>query len=169
MYGGIAGVVMIAGWWLSSILLTDPDEGFDFEKGAIIGYVAMLLALSLVFIGIKNYRDKQQAGFITFKNAFLTGLYIVLVASVIYVIGWMIYYPNFMPDFADQYAAHQIHQYEESGMSAEEIQLKKEEMKSYMELYENPLIMAGMTFMEIFPIGLLITLISALILKRRPE
>lgn len=168
IYGLIAGLVMTSSWWLFNLLFSSGEE-FDFNQGEIIGYAAMLLALTAVFIGVKNYRDKQLSGIINFKNAFLTGLYIVLVASVIYVVGWMIYYPNFMPDFMDKYAAAQISEMETSGMPAAEIDARKTEMKEWMELYENPVIMAGMTFMEVFPIGLVVALIAAWILKRKPR
>lgn len=167
VYGIIAGIIMIASWFLFNLLFN--SEGVvDFSQGAVIGYAAMVLALIAIFIGVKNYRDKQLNGAINFKQAFLTGLYIVLIASVIYVIGWMVYYPNFMPDFSDKYAEYQIQQFESSGLPAAEIEEKKVEMQQWMELYENPVIMAGMTFMEFFPIGLLGALISAFILKRKP-
>jgi hypothetical protein len=40
-------------------------------------------------------------------------------------------------------------------------------MKKYKELYANPLITAALTFTEPFPIGLVITLISAAVLRRK--
>jgi hypothetical protein len=36
-------------------------------------------------------------------------------------------------------------------------------------MYDNPLLNAAMTFVEPFPIGLVITLISAAVLRRKPQ
>ena len=127
----------------------------------------MLLGLSAVFVGIKQHRDKAMEGKISFGGAFKVGLNIVLVASAIYVIGWMIYYPIYMPDFYQQYYDSQLLSYEQSGMSTDELASKRQEIEEWVSMYENPLIMAGMTFMEIFPVGLVIALISALVLKRK--
>lgn len=167
-FGAIGALVMTTSWWLGQLLFPQQEgEPYDFSQGEFFGYAAMILALTAVFIGIKRHRDKELSGVISFKSAFVMGLYIVLVASVIYVVGWMIYYPNFMPDFADQYAEYQVMQYKEAGLSTDEIAQKQKEMREWMEMYENPVVMAGITFMEIFPIGLIVAIISALILKRK--
>ncbi len=167
-FGLISGLVIIISWWITQLIFA-PAEGepYDFSQGEFLGYLTMIVALSAVFLGIKNYRDTTLAGVISLKKAFFMGLYIVLVASGIYVVGWMIYYPNFMPDFMDQYSAYQMQEYAKEGMSAAEIAVKQQEMKEWMELYENPLVMAGFTFLEIFPVGLLISAISAVILKKK--
>ncbi|MEQ8471171.1 MAG: DUF4199 domain-containing protein [Marinoscillum sp.] len=166
-YGSISGVIMIASWFISHLIFTEDDGSFDMSSGELLGYASMILAFTAVFIGVKNYRDKELKGVINFKKAFAIGLYIVLVTSVIYVIGWMIYYPNFMPDFADQYLDGQITQLEESGLTGVELDQKVEELTSEMELYKNPIVMSGVTFMEIFPVGLVVAFLCALILKKK--
>jgi MFS family permease len=169
-YGLISGLVMVSSWWLAQLIFPQAEgEAYDFTRGEWLGYISMLLALTAVFVGVKQHRDQYLGGLISFKDALKMGLYIVLVASVIYVVGWMIYYPNFMPDFADQYAASQVTSYEASGLSEAEIESKKQELKEWMELYENPFIMMGMTFMEIFPVGMVVSLIAAVILKRKEK
>ena len=166
-YGLIGGAILVISFFLFSSLWMSDSGGMDFRLGELVGYASMILALSTVFFGVKAYRDKQRNGFISFKDAFINGLIIVLIASVIYVIGWMIYYPTFMPDFAEQYMQHEQVRLIEEGLSQEEVDRKIAEMKSYMAMYDNPIIMAGITFLEIFPVGLVIALISALILKRK--
>lgn len=165
-YGGIAGAIMIISWVVTKIILGDGDSK-DYSQLETLGYISMALALSTVFVGIKNHRDQHLGGVITFKQAFMTGLWIVLVASVIYVVGWMIYYPNFMADFPEQYSAYQLEQYSADGMSDAELAVKREEMNQWVEMYKNPLIMMAFTFLEIFPIGLVVALLSAVILKRK--
>lgn len=165
IYGSIAGLIMTTSWWLFTLIFED----LTMSQQELIGYAAMLLALTMVFIGVKNYRDKNNLSVFSFKDAFLMGLYIVLVSSIIYVIGWMIYYPNFAPDFAQEYNTAQLEEYREARLTEEQIEVKKQEMEDFMALYENPIIMMGITFMEIFPIGLVVALISAVILQRKTK
>lgn len=164
-FGVIGGFIMIAGWWPGQLLFLQKEGGtYDFFYLELFGYATMALALTTVFIGIKRHGDKELAGKISFKPAFVMGLYITFVASVIYVMGWMIYYPNFMPDFASQYAEHQM-----KGLSHDEVVRKQKEMQDWMRIYENPLAVVGITFMEIFPIGSVVALVSAFILSKKKK
>jgi hypothetical protein len=169
-FGAIAGLVMVSSWWIGQLFFApEPGQPIDMSKTEILGYITMFLALIAVFVGVKDARDKTGDDAYTFGTAFKLGLNIVFVASLIYVIGWMIYYPNFMPDFMDQYAAAQMQSYQEAGLSEAEIMIKQQEMDTWVEMYENPFIMAGLTFMEFFPIGLAGALLSAAILRRKSE
>src|SRR5690606_33371783 len=106
-------------------------------------------------------------GVISFGKAFKIGALIMLIASSFYVITWLIDYYVFMPDFAETYAAHTLESLKSSGASQAEIDAQSKEMASFVKMYKNPLFVILMTYMEILPVGLLITLISALILKRK--
>lgn len=161
-YGSISGLLIVSTWYITFYL---SGEDPDFEGGEILGYTVMLLALTAIFMGVKSIRDEK--GSLSFKEGFLNGMGITLVASFIYVITWMIYVPSFAPDFADKYGDSQIELVNEKEISAEEKEQKIEDIKSWIETYKQPHVMAAMTFAEIFPMGLLITLISALILKRK--
>src|SRR5215203_2818302 len=133
----------------------------------IIGFTAMIIAFSFVFVGIKNQRDKYNGGLISFGQAFMTGLWISLIASTMYVITWMIEFHYFMPDFMDKYAAVMIEQTKNSGLPPDEIKVELEKMASMQENYKNPVYRVLYTYVEILPVGLIIALISALILKRK--
>ena len=161
-YGLIAGVIVSAMMWL-----TLGDGEHDWENGELIGYTTMVIALSTIFIGVKTYRDKQLGGSITFGKAFLLGLYITLVASTLYVASWLLLSANMKQDFMVSYIEHAKAQMEQSGASEAEIQAKVEEMKAFGELYKNPIVKVGFTYVEILPVGLLISLLCAAILKRR--
>lgn len=142
-------------------------EKIGSDKALFIGYTSMVLAFMLVFFGIRSYRENVGGGAITFGRAFAVGILIAVIASVCYVVAWEIIYFNFMPDFMDKYAAHVIDQARASGASAEAIQAKLQEMKKFKELYSNPFFNVAMTFIEPFPVGLIITLISAAILRKK--
>lgn len=139
----------------------------DFEGNKVLGYAAMIIAFSLIFVGIRNFRDKYNNGLITFGKAFKIGLYITLIASSVYVIVWLIDYYLFVPDFMDRYTAQVLKAAQKDGATAAELAAKAKEMANFKELYKNPLMVILITYAEIFPIGILITVISALILKKK--
>jgi hypothetical protein len=80
----------------------------------------------------------------------------------------VIYY-NFIPDFWDAYGAHLVEKLTASGASPAAIQARLQQVKKYKELYRNPFFNAVLTFIDPFPIGLVITLFSALVLRRKPR
>lgn len=144
-------------------------DRIGFDKGAVIGYTAIVLSFLLVFFGIRSYRDNVGNGQITFSKAFAVGISITLISCVCYVVTWEILYFNFLPDFMDKYGAHVIEKAKASGATAAAVQTQVEQMKKYKEMYDNPLLNAALTFIEPFPIGLVITLISAAVLRRKPR
>ena len=164
--GLIAGCIVAAMFFITMGLY---HKNGNFDGGMWVGYASMLLAFSLIFVGIKNYRDKYNAGNISFGKGFTIGLLITLVASTIYVGGWLIDYYCFIPDFAEKYAGSMLDKLKAGGASAAEIAAKTKEMDSFVTMYKNPVMVILFTYVEIVPVGLLITLAAALILKRKPK
>ena len=106
IYGIIAGII-VSVLMLSTVNYLSHCEGnVDYDTSLIIGYASMLIAFSLVFVGIRNYRDKYNEGVISFGKAFKIGIMIVLIASTIYVVAWLIDYFFFIPDFMEKYSSH---------------------------------------------------------------
>jgi len=91
----------------------------------------------------------------------------VLIASTIYVIAWLIDYFFFIPDFAEKYSKHMLGDLKASGATQAEIDKQTKEMANFAAMYKNPLFNAAMTYMEILPVGVVVTLISSLVLKRK--
>lgn len=167
IYGLIAGAI-VSILMLSTVNYLSHCEGnVNYDTSMLIGYASMLIAFSLVFVGIRNYRDKFNEGIISFGKAFKIGTMIVLIASTIYVIAWLIDYFFFIPDFMDKYATHMLDELKASGASQLEIDKQAEEIARFGKMYKNPIFNAMMTYMEILPVGLIVTLISSLILKRK--
>jgi len=162
--GLIAGVIVAAMFLITMGLY---HKNGNFEGGMLIGYASMLLAFSLIFVAIIRFRDKYNNGVIGFGKAFRIGLYITLIASTIYVVTWLIDYYVFIPDFADKYAASMIDKLKTSGASAAEIAKQAKEMDNFKEMYKNPVMVVLFTYLEILPVGLLLTLIASFILKRK--
>ena len=162
-FGLIAGAVMAV-----MMFATLPfADRIGFDKGYVIGYTTMILAFMMVFFGIRSYRENVGQGRISFGRAFAVGILITLIACICYVVAWEILYFKFMPDFLDKYSAYVIEKARTSGASQQAIDAQIQQMKSFKAMYDNPLINAAMTFIEPFPVGLIVTLISAAILRKK--
>jgi|SRR5579863_1731885 len=139
-------------------------------EGLVIGYTGIVLSFLLVFFGIRSYRDNVGNGQITFTKAFAVGICITLISCIFYVATWEILYFNFLPrNFMDQYGAQTIEKLKASGASPEAVEAQVQEMKKFNEQYENPVFNSLMTFIEPFPVGLLITVISAGVLRKKGQ
>ena len=163
-YGAIAGIITTG---MMIISTTMHNQNPDFKGSEIIGFTGMFIAFIFIFIGIKSFRDKQNNGVISFGTGFKIGLLISLIASTMYVLTWMIECHFFFPDFMEKFAAQAIKEAQSSGLSAAEIAATQKEMNKYIEWYKNPMLLMALTYMEILPIGFIITLLSALILKKK--
>lgn len=165
-YGFIGGLIVAAVMLTGTIYCYNSG---DFEGSMVLGYASMLLAFSFIFVAVKQVRDKQRGGFITFGQAFKTALFVTLVTSSIYVVTWLICYYCFLPDFMEQYTSAMMSKAQASGMKGAALAEKSEEMKGYVEMYKNPLFVILFTYIEILPVGLLVSLIAALVLKKKQQ
>lgn len=161
IFGVISGV-LVAVPMFSHLLLSGGHAG---DNSLFVGYAIMLAALSLIFVGTKGYRDKALGGAIKFLPAFLMGLGISTVAGAIYVVGWEITLALTDYAFIEQYAASMLEAERAAGASAAELEAKAAEIAQFSRDYRNPMFRLPMTFIEIFPVGLLISLISAALLR----
>src|SRR6187551_580224 len=167
IYGLIAGIVVSVLMVFSINYISHVEGKVDYNTSLLIGYASMLIAFSLVYIGIRNYRDKYNGGVISFGKAFKTGSMIVLIASTIYVIAWLIDYFFFIPDFMEKFSAQELDELKASGASQIEIDKETIKMANMVKMFKNPLFNAMMTYAENLQVGLIVTLISSLILKRK--
>ena len=161
-YGAIAGFVVICSIVLG-LTLSGGEETLHAQEW--LGYLIMLIALSLIFFGIKRYRDRQLGGVIRFGTGALLGLGIAAVAGAIYVVVWEIYLAMTDYAFLEDYTRGIIAAKQAEGVSGAELEALIDSMESMQRRYANPLFRLPITFLEIFPVGLLIALISAGILR----
>lgn len=166
IFGSIAGVIA-ATFMVSSMAYCHAHPGYEGSTSMLVGYASMLLAFSLIFVGVKNYRDKYNGGVISFGKAFRLGLGIALIGSSIYVLAWLIDYYVFIPDFMDKYAAHSIKNIQASGASAAVMKVKIQEVENMKSMYKSPVWIVLFTYLEILPVGLIVSLIAALLLKKK--
>jgi len=162
-FGLIAGV-MISVLMDGSLLIANKVSS---GHSMLLGYTMMVASFLLVYFGIRSYRDNTLGGQISFGRAFACGILIALITSVCYVAMWEILYFNFMPHFMDSYWAAQIHKIQSSGLDPATTAAQVAAIERSQQLYQNPFVNMAYTFMEPLPVGVIITLISAAILRRK--
>ena len=157
--GGISALMMFA--------ILPLVNRLSYESLTVLGYTVFVASFLMVFFGIRSYRDNVGAGMITFGKAFTVGILITLLSCAIYVISWDFIHRQFLPTFMDDYLNHMVEKMRADGATQAELNRQLQENEQFKEWYKNPFIRYAMTLMEAFPVGLLMTLISALILKRK--
>ncbi|MEQ1585378.1 MAG: DUF4199 domain-containing protein [Cyclobacteriaceae bacterium] len=166
IFGLILGLILAGhAVYMMSLVYRNPD----FESNDIAGYAAMVVVFSLTFFGIRNYRNKQLNGAISFGEAFKTGALIALVGSTLYVVIGLSYYYLFVPDFLDKYTVHVINQATRNGATAAELVVKTQELAQFREMYKSPFFAILISYAEVLPIGLVVAFVSSLFLKRKPS
>ena len=153
--GGIAASIVMSS--ITIYMKLNPEK----TVGMFIGMFTMILAYTFIVLGIIKLRNEND-GIITFGKAFLCGLGILFITSTFYVLVWLIICYNFFPNFMEHYCDLALKQ-----TPPEELAAKKAEMEQYKEMYKSPIGVILLTYMEIFPIGVIFTLISAAILKKK--
>ena len=159
---GLAAGLIVA---VPMCLLVANAEPGSAATSHVTGYLIMLLALSLVFFGVKHLRDRELGGVIRFAPALLAGLGISAVAGVIYVIGWEITLAVTDFAFIDSYSNAAVDGARAKGASATEVEAVIAQMNEFRRQYANPFFRMPVTFIEIFPVGLLVSLVSAALLR----
>ena len=161
LYGLTSGAV-VAGGITATIIFSGGQPP---HSSLWLGYLIMLVALSSILIGVKQYRDGALGGVIGFWKAFGIGVGIAAMAGVAYVAVWEAYVALAHYDFASDYARATLASKRAAGVSGAAYARAEAEMAAFRQNYANPLYRWPMTFMEIFPVGLLIALVSAALLR----
>ena len=164
-YGLIAGAVVSA--FMAISMISQKDHLENMGAGAmIIGYLGMLISFTFIFVAVKSYRDKQNGGTISFGKAFSIGLLISLIASAMYVITWHFVYTYHMPNFMEGYSAKMIAE-AKGTLNGAALDAEIAKINNAKEMYATPLGFILFTLAEILPVGLLVSVIVALVLKRK--
>ena len=137
------------------------------DKALILGYTSIVLSFLLVYFGIRSYRDNVADGQISFGKAFVVGICITLISCMFYVGTWEVLYHTVYPNFMDEYSAAATAKAQASGLTGQALQTELDNIQKMKVAYANPFINVLMTFIEPFPVGLLITLISAAVLRKK--
>ena len=162
-YGVAAGLIVGVPLFCLAIAMNgQPPPSY----GAVLGYLIMLVALGTIILAIKRHRDRDLGGIIAFWPAFGLGLGISIIASIFYVLAWEAVLAVTQADFAGGYAETLIAQQKAKGVSGEALAKFSADMEKFRADYANPFYRTAMTFTEIFPVGVLVSLISAGVLRK---
>lgn len=164
IFGLISGAIAAGLMWL--LVGVVKTGAVDFDSAMMWGYSTMIIALSMVFFGIKSYRD-NNGGRITFLKGLQVGLLISLISGLCYAASWEAYHRTGGREFMQQYTAYYLEKMKTNGASDAEVEAARVEGERFMELYQNFYIRFPMTLMEILPVGLIVSLISAALLRKR--
>ena len=162
-FGPISGVVAFA-VFLAGATLAMSDGEYATVNPAL-GFLIMLVALSVIFVGIKRYRDRELGGVIRFGKALLVGTCISLVAGLVYMVCWELYMMATDYTFAGEYAQAMIESQKAQGVTGEELEAFVTSMETLVERSASPLFRLPMAFLELFPFGFFMSLISAALLR----
>lgn len=160
IHGLVAGLIIIAGVIGAIVVSGDEPHG-----NVWLGYLIMLLGMSAVFMGVKQHRDRHNGGVIKFLPALGVGLGIALFASLAYVVVWEVYLAATDYAFMDQYIAATLEARRAEGLSGQAYRDLEAQMREMAVAYQSPLFRLPMTFVEIFPVGLLVSIVSAVLLR----
>lgn len=164
VFGLIMGAILTGvGIYMAVTCCKNPEM----KTNDVMGYAGMLLIFSLIFIAVKNYRDKYNGGVISFGKAFKVGLYVSLIASTMYVGVWLIVYYLFLPEFIDQYTKHVLYTARVDSATPAELADKAKYMAQFKEWYKNPLFVIVQSYLEVLPIGVIVALVAAFVWKRK--
>ena len=164
-WAGLIGGVISGGFLFLMMVAFRGVPLEDNQFGALLGYASMLVALSFIFVAVKRQRDVAQGGVIKFLPAFGMGLAISVIAGVIYALAWEVTLAVTGLDFGGSYAKASVAAAEAKGMAGVELEAYRAKMQEFADMYANPMFRIPMTFTEIFPVGVLVSLVSALLLR----
>ncbi len=167
LYGSVSGGILTALFVLSHIFFMKNFSAEMWETGEIIGYSSMIIALTAIFFGVKTYRDKVLGGKITFNKAFTLGAGISAIASVIFGIYVYFLYTAIAPDLSGKMIEIYREKIKTSGQTQEVINRQLEEFDKEAPMWNNPVLQSFVMLITVFFIGIIISLITAVILKKK--
>ena len=161
IHGLASGAIIILGM-IATIVLS---KGGAPHSNVWLGYLIMLVGLSAILMAVKSHRDKALGGVIRFWPALLIGLGVALVAGLAYVAIWEVYLALTDYAFMEQYVAATLAQKKAAGLSGAEYAKLAADLEAMKHSYANPLLRMPMPFAEIFPVGVLVALVSAALVR----
>ncbi len=141
-------------------------KGMSYSVQETVGYITMVVSLVFVFFGIRHFRDNINNGKVSFGKALLIGFLISLFAGLGFGIVDYIYTTVINPDFAQEYLTTMVADMK-ANLPAGEFETQKANLEQQMEEYGGSGFMAFIMFATVAMIGLVISIISALILQRK--
>ena len=164
-YGAISGVVIIAAILITSGLTGDQHNGFSLWLGYLImlGAFGMGAVIGALNVGTARKLFSSEAAI---RACLLTmGLGIAVVASLSYVVIWEVYLAVTHYSVMEKYTASMLAAKRAAGVTGAAYAKAVATAEQMRRDYANPVNRVGETFMEIFPVALVIALITAALVR----
>ena len=135
--------------------------GFNMSYGIAetMGYLSMILALSVIFLALRYYRNKLNDGKLKFWQGMQLGVGITLIPALLSFIWTVVFFIFWGDDFKEFAADHFREKLDPQSFAVYEANLNN-------PLYTNAFFQGFVLFLTVLVIGIIISLISSLILKR---
>ena len=162
VYGFLSGLIVTVVMCTGFLLAPGHD---NIIHTLWFGYLIMLVASTLIFVGTKRHRDVERGGVIKFLPALGLGIGTACIAGFIYAAGWEAYLAATNYTFMDEYVSSVRHAREAAGVTGPALAQEMADLESLRVLYRNPLFRIPIPFVEFFPVGFLVALVSAALLR----
>ena len=160
----------------------------EYEACVATGTIGLLIPLNTMFAGLSAIVDRESGAqrellaapiprrLLVFGNlavafaitALQIGVLITLIAGVMYELSWEISMSQMSDDFIAQAFEHQFTEMKANGATDADIQLAREKNEQFLTYYRIFPIRFLITIMvELFPVGLVISIITAALLRKK--
>jgi uncharacterized membrane protein (DUF485 family) len=164
-YGLLSGLALAI-----LVAVTVPFEHHTNARWTMaFSYTIMVLSFLIVFVGVKHYRDTECGGSITFGRGLAVGVLMMLISCACYVAMWEVLMATVEKNFAHEYTAGLVKRAQNSGLQGAALERKIAEARKFEAMYSNPLYSAAITLLEPLPVGMVMALVTAGVLRRKPE
>lgn len=159
---GMYGVAVMFIISVAAFVIFKNNHNWELQE--IIGYNTIVLSLLFVYFGIRQWRDKYNGGELSFWRGIGIGTLISLFPSVAF--GLLTWIEGLIdPEWQDKYYAHYIEKVKKTT-PPQELQATLQEIAEQREMFASPIAQFSFMFLTVFVIGFIISIISALILRR---
>jgi hypothetical protein len=160
IYATITIVILAA---IHFYFINYPNVSWAVAEAA--GWLSMVLAMIFIFFGIKHYRDHINGGSLSFGQGMKVGLLITLGPAVLFSLFDLLYVKVLNPNWSNDYFGYQVKEVTQST-PPDQLAEKLKELEEQKVFWEQPAMLFLLMFVTVFIIGIIITIISSLTLRR---
>jgi hypothetical protein len=153
-----SGAILGAGLLIFTLILYMTN--LTFSKG--LGYISYLIIIGGIILGIKNFRDQEQQGFISYGRAVGAGVLTVVFASVIMAIFNFVLFKVIDPNLLEKGIEVARTQMMEKNLTDDQIEMALKMTRMIM----SPAVMVIMTIIGNVFIGTIFSVIIAAFMKK---
>jgi hypothetical protein len=161
-YGLFATLAIVA---ISAFNLFILSRFAGYTGQEVAGYLTMLVSMVFVVVGIRQYRDRVNNGLLSFWQGMKVGILIVLIPSVCFGLFDLLYTEVINPGWMDKYYSDYVAKITAST-PPEKLDAALKKLADEKAFFSSPvmqfLVMGG----TVFIIGLIVTVIASLTLRR---